>query len=261
MTAMQTNREQIYTELESPYFRVNPDNDINMSNTERRAAMIGGGALMSLGIAGLIQGKIPAALLAALGGVVAYQGITGRMMGYRALGINHAELGLSDQVSVPHEQGIKVVKTVTIGRSPMELYNYWRNFENLPRFMSHLESVEIKDSTHSHWKAKAPAGMTVEWDAEIINEVPYELIGWRSLEGSDIPNAGSVTFKRAPNGRGTILKVSLEYAPPAGKLGSLIAKLFGEEPEIQIQTDIMRFKQLMETGEVASTHGQPSGRD
>jgi len=149
---------------------------------------------------------------------------------------------------------------VTVNKSPGELYRFWRNFENLPRFMNHLESVKVIDGNRSHWVAKAPLGMTVEWDAVIHNEQENELIAWRSLEGADIPNAGSVRFERAPGGRGTIVKVALEYDPPAGKVGATIAKLFGEEPEQQVEEDLRRFKQVMETDAASTTEGQSSGR-
>jgi len=161
---------------------------------------------------------------------------------------------------VPGNRGIKVEKSVAVNRSASELYTYWRNFENLPHFMDHLESVTVQDDKRSHWVAKAPAGTTVEWDAEIINEKENELIAWRSLDGADVDNAGSVRFSEAIGGRGTIVKVSLEYDPPAGIIGSLIAKLFGEEPSQQVQEDLHRFKQVMETGERPTTEGQSSGR-
>src|SRR5262249_45397588 len=151
-------------------------------------------------------------------------------------------------------------KSVRSPKEPKVLYGFWRNFSNLPRFMKHLESVTETNDGRSHWVAKAPAGMTVEWDAEIINEEENELIAWRSLEGATVPNAGSVRFERAPGNRGSVVRVSLSYEPPGGVLGSKIAKLFGGEPEQQVEEDLRRFKQLMEAGEIASTDVQPSGR-
>lgn len=155
---------------------------------------------------------------------------------------------------------IRVELSVTINRSPEELYTFWRDFQNLPRFMRHLISVQISGDKRSHWVAKAPAGRTVEWDAEIINDKPNELIAWRSLEGAEVDNAGSVRFEKATGGRGTFVRVTLQYDPPGGTLGSMVAKLFGEEPKGQIQEDLGRFKQLMETGEIATTVGQSSAR-
>jgi uncharacterized membrane protein len=147
-------------------------------------------------------------------------------------------------------KGAVRVKSITINRQPEEVYHFWRNFENLPRFMSHLESVQVIDERRSRWEAVAPAGMTVEWEAQIIEDRPNELIAWHSLEGSDIENSGSVRFATAPGGRGTEVKVSLLYNPPGGAVGAGIAKLFGEEPEQQIKGDLKRLKQVMETGEV-----------
>jgi len=145
---------------------------------------------------------------------------------------------------------MKVKKAVTINSSPEELYNFWHNFENLPRFMRHLESVRVTGPGKSHWKAKAPAGQSVEWDAEVTEDSPNELIAWHSLEGADVENSGMVRFTRATGGRGTRVQVELQYEPPAGKAGSLVAKLLGEEPEKQIYDDLRAFKQVIELGEV-----------
>ncbi len=126
--------------------------------------------------------------------------------------------------------------------------------------MSHLESVTELTEARSSWTAKAPFGAHVSWEAEITQDIAGEIIAWRSLEGSDVNHAGSVAFTALSHGRGTDLKVVLAYEPPAGRLGAAVAKLFGEEPEQQLREDLRRFKQRMETGEVASTEGQPSGR-
>lgn len=159
---------------------------------------------------------------------------------------------LSQQMSVPHDEGYKVEKSVVVEQTPETLYRFWRNFENLPRFMQHLKSVTVIDSTHSHWVVKGPAGKDVEWDAEIINEVQDHLIGWRSLDGADVANAGSVHFEQAAGPTGTEVRVSLKYAPPGGPLGALIAAIFGENPAKQLEEDLNRFKQVMETGHVSS---------
>ncbi len=159
------------------------------------------------------------------------------------------------------ERGKDVTRAVTIDRPRDEVYRFWRDFTNLPQFMEHLESVEMIDERRSHWKAKGPAGSSVEWDAELTGDRPGELIAWRSLEGSDVANTGTVRFLDAPGGRGTEVRVSLTYDPPAGKIGTAIAKLFGEEPGLQVNKDLRRFKQVMEVGEViwsdASIHGGP----
>ena len=230
--------------------------ELNVGEEERWVSAIGGGALAMFG---LMRGGWSGVLLALLGGGLVYRGVTGHCDMYERLNIN-TTLRKGPRASVAHGEGIKVEKSVTINKSPAELYRFWRNFENLPRFMNHLESVRVIDSRRSHWAAKAPAGMSVEWGAEIINEKENELIAWRSLADADIPNAGSVRFEKAPNGHGTEVKVALNYDPPAGKLGVAVAKLFGEEPEQQVEEDLRRFKHLMEAGETASTAGQPSGR-
>jgi uncharacterized membrane protein len=145
---------------------------------------------------------------------------------------------------------VNVKRAVTIRKSREELYTFWRNFENLPRFMYHLEEVRVLGSGRSHWKAKAPTGTTVEWDAEVVEDRPNERIAWRSLPNADVPNWGSVEFRRAPGDRGTEVHVEIHYDPPGGKLGALIAKLFGEEPGEQVADDLRRLKQVMEVGEV-----------
>lgn len=155
---------------------------------------------------------------------------------------------------------VHVEKSVTINRTPEECYAFWRDFENLPRFMTHLESVRVIDDKRSHWKAKAPAGSSMEWDAELTVDQPGKLLAWRSLEGAEVDNAGTVTFEQATGGRGTIVRVQLQYRPPGGKAAALIAKLFREEPSQQVNEDLRNFKRLIETGEIPTTVGQPSGR-
>lgn len=154
-----------------------------------------------------------------------------------------------------------VKKAITINHPPEVIYSYWRNFENLPSFMNHLEAVQVTGDRRSHWKTKAPAGTTVEWDAEITQDEPNQLIAWRSLDGADVENSGTVRFKPAPGGRGTEVHVELHYDAPGGPIGALIAKLFGEEPAQQVSDDLRAFKQIIETGQVvhsdASIHRRP----
>lgn len=154
---------------------------------------------------------------------------------------------------------IKVNTSVFINRSPAELYEYWRNFENLPLFMHHLESVRVSPDGTSQWTAKAPAGAKVDWHAVIVEDRPSELISWRSLPGSRINNRGTVRFERAPGNRGSYLKVEIEYTAPAGFIGAGVARLFREEPIKQLQDDLRRFKQIMEIGEVVRSEGSPCG--
>jgi uncharacterized membrane protein len=159
------------------------------------------------------------------------------------------------------EQSMNVKHAITVNRSPEELYQFWHDFQNLPRFMNHLESVQVTGPGRSHWKAKAPLGSTVEWDAEITEDRPNELIAWRSVAGADVDNNGQVRFVRGPAGRGTEVHVELRYNPPGGAIGATVAKFFGEEPNQQIQDDLRAFKQVMEIGEVlhsdASIHRRP----
>ena len=143
----------------------------------------------------------------------------------------------------------RIVRTVTVNRPVDELYRFWRNLENLPRVMPHLESVEVRGDQTSHWVARAPFGSRAEWDAEIVHERPDEYIAWRSLEGSGLQNEGSVQFQPAPRGRGTEVRVEMAYEAPGGALGALVALVSGEEPRHQVSDALRRFKQIMETGE------------
>jgi len=158
------------------------------------------------------------------------------------------------------DQGIHVEKTIVINKPAAELYGFWRNFEDFPNFMNHVKSVRKIGDRRYHWVVRGPANSDVEWDAEVLEDRPNEFISWRSLENADVDNIGSVHFERSAGGRGTLVKVVLEYNPPAGSLGAMAARLFGEDPEKQIHVDLHRLKQLVETGEVARTEGQPAGR-
>ena len=232
----------------------------NVAEVERWASALSGAALTVLGIRQGLRERstIGGAMLAAAGSTLIYRGATGHCPVYAAAGINTAD---SDtRAALSGARGVNVEEAVTINRSPVELYAFWRDFSRLPAFMKNLVSVEEIDACRSHWTAKAPAGRTVEWDAEIINEIPCELIAWRTLDGSDVVSAGSVRFKALPGGRGTEVRVRMQYEPPAGKLGSAVAWLFGQEPSQTIREDLRRFKQIMEASEVPTTEGQPRGR-
>ncbi len=215
----------------------------NVGGIERVASAFAGAALCARGVTSRRAGGWLAALVGA--GLV-YRGLSGRCRMYEAAGISTA-LPPRDRsrISVKGNRGIRVDRSIKVSRAPDELYRAWRNFENLPHFMKHLESVRVLDRIHSHWVAKAPGGKTVEWDAEIINEHENEMIAWRSLEDADIDNAGSVRF--TPVEGGTEVRVSLEYDPPGGAIGAAFARFFHEEPGEQIAEDLLRFKQMMET--------------
>ena len=147
-------------------------------------------------------------------------------------------------------------KTVTINRPVSELFAYWRDFGNLATFMENVERVDVLDQQRSHWVVKAPAGRTVEWDAIVTEEAPDSFIAWASAEGADVPNSGRVEF-RAAGARGTVVTATILYDPPAGAIGKLVARMFQREPTIQARRDLRRFKQLMETGEIATAAMNP----
>jgi uncharacterized membrane protein len=149
-------------------------------------------------------------------------------------------------------RGVNVEASITIYRPQQEVYAYWRSLENLPKFMDHLVEVREIDGRRSHWVAKGPLGVHVEWDAEIIKDVPPELISWKTVNDADVVSAGSVWFTQAPGDHGTEVRVKLQYDPPAGKLGATVAWILGEDPQHAIEEDLRRFKQLLETGEVST---------
>jgi len=227
----------------------------NVGQFERWVSLFGGGLLA---FDGLRRGTLEGLAEAMLGGCLVERGLTGHCRVYNALGVNTASRNPAAAVSAA--RGVKVVQAVTISKPADELFHFWHNFENLPHFMHHLESVTCAGN-RSHWVAKGPAGMHVSWDAEIINEEPNRLIAWRSLEGSQVSTAGSVHFTPAPGGRGTEVRVVLKYDPPGGKLGSWFTWLFGADPQCEIAEDLRRFKQLTEAGEIPTTWGQTSCRD
>lgn len=233
-------------EITSPK-NLSSESPSSLGENERLTSLIGGGALVLMG---LRQGSLRGALTALTGGGLLYHGATSKKSITDTVG---------DAVGVG--QTVKVEKTVSIfNKSPEELYQFWHNFENLPSFMRHLKSVTVIDEQRSHWVVNAPGDSTVEWDAEIVIDDPdRKLIAWSSVADATIDNSGFVRFQATP-GRGTEVKVVLEYNPPGGIIGMTLAKLFGEEPEQQLGDDLRRFKQIMETGEIATTEGQSSGR-
>lgn len=164
--------------------------------------------------------------------------------------------GATNGATAPQVEAAPAV--ITINRSAEEVYRFWRRLENLPRFMTHLRSVAATGERTSHWTVEA-LGTTVEWDAEITDDVPGERIAWRAVEDADVPNEGVVTFAAAPGGRGTEVRVEIDYAPPAGKIGKAFAALLGVEPGQTAQQELRRLKQLLETGEIPTTDGQPHG--
>lgn len=238
---------------------------MNISETERMLSTIGGAGLAVWGVSRRGLGGL---VLALLGGALVQRGLTGRCQVYRALDINTAEgaprgrAGPRRRSATPtdyFEHGVHVEESVTIERPAEELYRFWRNFENLPRFMKNVESVTVSGDGRSHWVVRAPAGSRVEWDATVINDQENELIAWKTDDNADVSHTGSVRFVRAPGGRGTQVKVRLEYLPPAGSVGNAIARLLGKSPRQEVHEDLRRLKQIIEAGEAPTTKGQPVG--
>ena len=191
------------------------------------------------------------------------------VIGVRALSRNSGNVGrrfrhildvltnhrLADDASddAQYESEELVGRTVTINRPRHELYAFWRDFGNLARILENIESVTELDERRSHWVVRAPAGTTVEWDSVIVEDIPDELISWESASGADVTNSGRIDFRDAPGGRGTLVTATIPYDPPAGAVGKLVARLFQREPKIQARRDLRRFKQFMETGEIATS--------
>ena len=241
---------------------------LNVGSVERWLSMLGGGILAAYA---LKRRDTSGGVAALAGAALLYRGGTGHCHLYEALGVSTAkeqsyargtgvvaDRGSDTRQKLGGARGIHVEESVTINKPIADVFRFWRNFENLPSFMRHLESVAVREEGISHWVARGPAGVPVEWDARIINEVENSVIGWQSLEGSTISTAGSVHFDDTEHG--TRVRVHLQYNPPAGRLGAAVARLFGEEPGQTVREDLRRFKQLMETGEIPTTDGQPTGR-
>lgn len=227
------------------------DHGVNVARAERVASVLGGVALAAFGLS---RGGVVAVLGVIAGAGLVYRGTTGYCHLYGALGLNTAsrkEQGMARMergasASVEIDRGIKVDERVVIERPAEEVYGFFRRLENLPRVMRHVERVEVSSSGLSHWTVRGPAGTSVEWDAEIINERPNEMLAWRSRAGGDVDNAGSVRFTPAAGGGATEVRVQLKYDPPAGRVGAAVAELFGESPEVQLREDLERLKGELE---------------
>lgn len=228
----------------------------NISETERWISTAAG---VGLALYGLTR-RNGAGWLTAIGGaLLVRRGITGHCDTYDLLGFNTAETAGDTRRALGGSRGVTIDESVTINKPIHEIYRFWRQLENLPKFMRHLESVECVTETLSRWHAKGPGGTTVEWNAEIINEVPNKVIGWKSLENSDVVSAGSVNFDEAGPGRGTRVRVRLQYSPPGGMIGAAVARVLGVDPATEIHEDLRQLKQILESGEVPTTDGQPRG--
>jgi uncharacterized membrane protein len=240
----------------------------NVSEAERWLSLLGGTALA---LYGLERRDLQGGLLAVLGAELVRRGATGHCLLYDALNVStasdatahgpHRDLPASPAATVRASRAVKVEHSVTVHRSPEELYTFWRDPLNLPRLFEFVESVEMLSHTRAHWRVRGPAGSTIAWDAEIINEIPNELLAWKSVGDADIPNAGSLHFRTAPEGDATDFRLVLEYQPPAGHLGAWIAKVVAENPDVQVRHALRRFKEIVESGDVAMAEGRTSQRE
>lgn len=220
---------------------------INVDQTERILSALGGAALLAYAIqrrsatVGLIGGALGLGLL--------YRGVSGYSYAYHALQVSTAK----DHVG----KGVRVDAALTVNRPIEEVYDFWRNLENLPKFMRHIKAVQRNGSGQSHWIAEISPKLRLEWDAQILQDIPNELIAWRTVPGSTIDHGGAVRFKPATGNRGTEVHATIRYEPPGGMIGETVAGLFKTITQQQVKEDIRRFKSVMEAGEFPSTQGQP----
>jgi uncharacterized membrane protein len=229
---------------------------VNMASWDRAVSILAGGLLAGSGLARGPRG-LPRALL---GAALVERGVTGHSIFYEIFGFRTAPLGQgAATTSVPYELGLRVDRSITVNLPRPEVFRFLRNLGNFSQFLSHVQSISETGEGRSHWVVHGPAGRSFEWDAVLHNERENELIAWRTLPGSDVDHAGSILFRDAPWGRGTEVRIELQYNPPAGAAGALISSLWGEEPTQQIDDDLLRLKQILEIGEVLTTEGQPYG--
>jgi uncharacterized membrane protein len=236
---------------------------VNIGRVQRIVSTAAGSLLALYGIR---RADVPGLLMATGGGVLLHRGATGHCMLLGSLGVSttgNEWLQLAPRrgrhAEVSRRRAVRVEREVTIDKPIHEVYSFWRDVRNLPRAFRHVLAVSPIDERRSRWTAKAPGGTSVIWNAEIYNDVPDQMIAWRSIEPAAVPNSGAVSFAAAPGGRGTEVRVSLQYEPPLGRAGRLAARLFGEEPEQQVREDLRHLKQVLEAGEIPTIEGQPEG--
>ena len=230
-----------------------PNESRSMSDDERLALAAGAAVLL---VAAVVRRGWLGAGLAVAGGALAACAFDRRRI---SSGIGAADEWIRGKLQTA-PQSVHVERAITIQKPRLEVYNFWRDLRNLPRFMDHIERITVIDGRRSHWVVKGPAGTSLEWDSEIVADEAPERIEWRAAANADIPNSGSVEFRDAPGRRGTEVRVVLDYAAPGGEAGRLFARLFGREPGQETDRALRRLKQLLEAGELATVHGQPSGR-
>lgn len=235
----------------------------NVGDVERMLSVVAGGAMALLGVRRRDLSGIGVALI---GAELVRRGTTGHCVLYQTMGVSTAdgrtmpkrargEL-VSRAATVDARRAIKIERSVTVMRDAAEMYAMWRDFQNLPGFMPHIQEVRVKANGRSHWTAALDHGETVEWDAEIVNDIEGELIAWKTVGDPDVAHAGSVHFRPAPGGRGTEVRVVLDYEPPARTMVVRMARVFGQSPDQLVREDLRRFKMLVESGEIATTVGQ-----
>lgn len=232
-----------------------PGPDVNVSRVERAASVTLGTALIALALS---RRRGAAALAAGLCGVyMAVRGATGHCLLYDALDTGTAEDEEDDRLAAGGHDDTSVEAAVTIAGGPDEVYAFCRKLENAPRYMAFIESVRPLDDTRSRWRARTPAGAVLEWTAEVIEDRPGELLAWRSLPGEMVHHEGALSFRPAPGGRGTEVRLDVEYRPPGAPLARAVAHLLGSATEYVAEEDLRRVKEILEAGETATTRGQP----
>jgi uncharacterized membrane protein len=231
--------------------------DVNVGGFERGASVTLGTGLLALALS---RRRAPGAFALGLAGAyLAWRGVTGHCPLYEALDTGTAEDAEDERLDAGGHDDVSIEAAATIARPPEEVYAFFRRLENAPRFMAFIESVQETGATRSRWVARTPAGQTLDWETEILEDIPGQLIAWRSDSGALVHHTGAVRFRPAPGGRGTEVRLDVEYDPPGSAIGRSIAVLFGSATEYRVEEDLRRLKQLLEAGETATTRGQPQG--
>lgn len=231
-----------------------PRVDRRKSQQSRMLLGLSGGALL---LYGMRRRSLLGGLFSVAGVDLLTRGLTGHNL-LEFLGVTSLT-SKGRGASLPHQLGIQVNQAISINLPAPEVYRFMRDFSNFPRFIGHLKSIEVQDSTHSQWVISGPRQAELECDIETINDIENKLIAWRSVNSPDVDAAGSLRLEEVPQGRGTILRFSLQYLAPGGRLVTAVAKLLGHDPESELKEDLRRLKQILETGEVVTTSGQSAG--
>lgn len=229
---------------------------VNVDDTERVGSVALGGLLMLLGLHNRSVGGVATAVA---GGALLYRGMTGQCRVYRALGVNTADRGTRAPAGAP-AAATDVARSITIDKPADELHRIWREPATLPQVMRHFAEVTVKDEHHAHWKVRGPGGRSLEWDSQVVEDRPGELLRWESAEGADVRNEGTLRFRPAAGDRGTEVALRIRFAPPGGALGGAAMRLFAFVPSALAGKALRRFKSLVETGEMPTLERNPSAR-